>query len=59
MADPPSHPDTGDDAAVGRDRGSPTGRPRWLPVLGITIAIVLFVLMVGLHLTGTIGPGGH
>ena len=55
MADPPSHPDTGD----GPDRGSATGTPRWVPVLGIVIAIVLVLLLVVLHLTGVLGPRAH
>jgi hypothetical protein len=59
MPDPPSYPDTGDDAGVGADRGSATGRPRWVLVLGIVIAIVLVVLLVVLHLTGVLGPGAH
>jgi hypothetical protein len=41
------------------DRGSATSTPRWLPVLGIAVAIVLVVLLVVLHLTGTLGPGAH
>ena len=45
MADPPHDPDT--------------GRPQWVSVLGIAIAIALVVLFVVLHLTGTLGPGGH
>jgi hypothetical protein len=59
MADPPSYPDTDDDTAVAPDRGSATGRPRWVPVLGIVIAIVLVLLLVVLHLTGVLGPGAH
>jgi t-SNARE complex subunit (syntaxin) len=55
MADPTSYPDTGDTA----DRGSATRKPRWVPVLGIAIAIVLVVLLVVLHLPGTLGPGAH
>jgi hypothetical protein len=56
LADPPPNPDTGDDT---RDRGSATSTPRWVSVLGITIAIVLALLFVVLHLTGTLGPGAH
>jgi hypothetical protein len=59
MADPPPYPDTGDDTGVGRERGSASGRPRWVAVLGILIAIVLVLLFVVLHLTGTLGPGAH
>jgi hypothetical protein len=59
MADPPSYPDTGDDTGVGPDLGSATSTRRWVPVLGIVIAIVLVVLLVVLHLTGVLGPGAH
>jgi len=59
MADPPRYPDTGDDTGVGPDGGSATSTPRWVSVLGIIIAIVLVLLFVVLHLTGTLGPGAH
>lgn len=60
MADLPSHPGTDDDTSAGRGRGAPaTGRPRWMPVAGIVIAFVLVLLLIVLHLTGTLGPGGH
>jgi hypothetical protein len=59
MAHPPPYPDTGDDTGVASDRGSSTGTPRWVSVLGIIIAIGLVLLIVVLHLTGTIGPGTH
>jgi hypothetical protein len=55
MADPPSYPDTG----AGPDRGSASSTRRWVPVLGIVVAIVLVLLLVVLHLTGVLGPGAH
>jgi hypothetical protein len=58
MADLPSHPDT-DDAGVEPDRGPTTRTPRWVTVVGIIVAIVVFVLFIALHLTGVLGPGGH
>jgi hypothetical protein len=60
MADLPSHPGTDDDTGTGPGRGAPpASRPRWIPVAGIVIAIVLVLLLIVLHLTGTLGPGGH
>jgi hypothetical protein len=59
MADPPYYPDTDDDTVVGPDRGSAPDTPRWVPVLGIVFAIGLVLLLVVLHLTGILGPGGH
>jgi hypothetical protein len=59
MADPPRHPQTEDTTGVGPDRGAANSTPRWAFVLGIIVAIALVVLMVLLHLTGTLGPGVH
>ena len=59
MADTPNEPDTGENPGVGAERGSPTRAPRWVPMFGIAVAIALVVLIVALHLTGTIGPGAH
>jgi hypothetical protein len=56
MADPPHHPDISDDTGKS---GSATGSPRWVSVLGIIIAIVLVLIVVVLHVTGTLGPGAH
>ena len=65
MADPPRHPETGDDSngdpGVGPDRRSNTGTPRWVKVFGI-IAIVLVLLFVVIQFTGVgggHGPGRH
>ncbi|MBI2756760.1 MAG: hypothetical protein HYX52_08630 [Chloroflexi bacterium] len=56
MADPPPYTGAGD-TDIGADRGSATGASRWVSVLGITAAIVVVLLIVVLHLTGTLGPG--
>jgi hypothetical protein len=66
MADPPAHPDRGDDTGVGPDRGSTAGTPRWVKVFGL-IALVVVLLFVVLLLTGGphnpgrhgVGGGGH
>jgi hypothetical protein len=55
MDDPPRNPEIEEDT----DRRAATSTPRWVFVLGIVIAVALVVLMVLLHLTGTIGPGVH
>jgi hypothetical protein len=59
MADPPRSRETEDDAGRGPNRGAPKSTPRWVFVVGVIIAIALLGLMVFLHLTGTLGPGGH
>jgi hypothetical protein len=61
MADLPSHPDTDNDNDndLGPRHGPTTGTPRWLTVLAIIIGVVVVVLLIVLHLTGVVGPGGH
>jgi hypothetical protein len=56
MTDPPRHPGTEGNGGPGPEE-SPGSR--WRIVLGVTIAIALLMLIVLLHLTGTIGPGAH
>jgi hypothetical protein len=54
MADPPHHPDTGDDTGAEPDRES-TGLPRWVWLVGIiAVLVALLVLIVIL-----VGGGGH
>lgn len=54
-------PDTGADGDTGarHKRGSTTGTPRWVTVLGIVIAVLLIVGFVVMHLTGALGSGLH
>ncbi len=59
MTDPPRYPDTGDDRGAEPGRGPTTATPRWISVVGIIFVILLVLLFVLLHLTGTVGPGGH
>jgi hypothetical protein len=59
MADPPLDANTDDHTSAGPSGRSATGTPRWVPVLGVLIAIVLVGLLVVLHLTGVLGPGAH
>jgi hypothetical protein len=58
MADPP-HYNTDEDTGAASDRGAPSGKSRWVSVLGFSIAIGLVLLLVVLHLTGILGPGAH
>jgi hypothetical protein len=43
----------------GLDEGAQSGRPRWVVVVWIVIAIAVLGLIVFLHLSGAIGPGVH
>ena len=62
MGESPRHPEDEEDAGMA-DRG-PAGGARSRPsllggILVIAITIGLVVLIVILHLTGTLGPGAH
>jgi hypothetical protein len=59
MAHPPPYPETGDETDAPPGHGLTAGTPRWVVVVGIAVAIGLVVLVVVLHLTGSIGPGAH
>lgn len=58
MAGPPSHPDT---RITRQDSGQRAGWPRWRTATIVIIGIALLVMMVVmiLHLTGTLGAGIH
>jgi hypothetical protein len=62
MAGPPSYPDTG---TTGQDPGTPSDgerrarRPPWRTAAIVITGIALLVVMVILHLTGTLGAGSH
>jgi hypothetical protein len=59
MADPPAHPDSGDEPGVGRDRGSPEGTPRWVKVFGLIALVVVLLFVVLLLIGGPHNPGRH
>jgi hypothetical protein len=53
MSDLPGYPNGGDD-------DGPATKPRnFARVVGIVIVVVVVATILGLHLTGTIGPGSH
>jgi hypothetical protein len=55
MTDRPRSPDPGDDRGNVYDRDSTTGIPRWVKVVGITLAVLALVVVVVL----LVGGGGH
>jgi hypothetical protein len=63
MPDPPHYPGTGDDSRAGTGASAgpgnqPTaGRSRWRLVTVWVIGIALILLILVLHLTGTLGAG--
>ncbi|MBJ7608862.1 MAG: hypothetical protein JF887_05460 [Candidatus Dormibacteraeota bacterium] len=59
MAELPRFPNADRDTDTSAEHVSTTGRPRWVAVLGIGLAIALVVLVMVLHVTGVIGPGSH
>jgi hypothetical protein len=58
MADPTRPPNSEDITGAGRDRGSASGMPRWVKLLGV-IAAVVVALAITLMLSGGHGPGRH
>lgn len=60
MTDPPAYTDTGDDTRVRPDRGSTTGTPRWVKIVGtiVIVLVLLFVIMMFIG-GGSHGPSQH
>jgi hypothetical protein len=53
----PHYPDTGDEAST---RRKPlTTRQRWARIAVIVFVIVAALVIVVLHITGTLGPGSN
>lgn len=57
VTDQPRYHGSDEDAGAGSARAPLTGRRRWTRVLVIAIVIALFLAVLVLHLTGTLGPG--
>ncbi|HKA68529.1 MAG TPA: hypothetical protein VKG85_05345 [Actinomycetes bacterium] len=60
MTEPPRSSDTADDGGIGYD-SEPAGLPRWVKVVGITLAILVLLVLIMLLVGGTggHGPGRH
>ena len=52
----PRHPDTGAGTGASSGREPPTARQRWTRLAVILIVVALFLLIIILHITGTLGP---
>jgi hypothetical protein len=57
MTHQPRYQGSDEDTSSGTDGKPLTTRQRWTRVAVIAIVAVLLLLMVILHLTGTLGPG--
>lgn len=57
VAGQPRYHGSDEGASVGSARAPLTARRRWTRVLVIAIVVALFLAMLVLHLTGTLGPG--
>jgi hypothetical protein len=55
----PHYPDTGDEAGTGADREPLTPRQRWTRIAVILLVVVAALVIVVLHITGTLGPGSN
>lgn len=55
----PHYPDTGEDARADARREPLTARQRWTRIAVIVLVVVAAVVIVMLHITGVVGPGGN
>ncbi|MDQ4102761.1 MAG: hypothetical protein M3186_03235, partial [Actinomycetota bacterium] len=58
IADPPRRPGT-DDGGSGPARGSSTGTPSWVKVVGIIVIVVVLLVVAMMFIGGEHGPGRH
>lgn len=59
MANLPPYRGTGDDTGAGHDGGSARKTARWMPILAISVAVILVLLIAVVHRSGIISPGAH
>jgi hypothetical protein len=59
MADQPRYQSSEEDTDAGAARRPLTTRQRWARVAVIAIVAALLLLMLILHMTGTLGPGAN
>jgi hypothetical protein len=57
----PHYPDTGDEAGTGASAGREplTPRQRWTRMAVILLVVVAALVIIVLHITGTLGPGSN
>jgi hypothetical protein len=59
MSERPLDSDVSDHPRAEVEPGSAPRTPRWIPALGIAVAILVILTLAVLHLTGAVGPGAH
>ena len=59
MADPPRYPGTDVGHGAGRHQEPANGRTGWGTLVAMVLVSGLVLLVIVLHLSGTVGPGAH